>query len=401
MIEILKSIRLFFSLLLPYILSIIPRSSKIWVYGGRNGQFVDNTKYWFLWANKHEPSFEHIWISNDPKTISMLRAHNYKAFKPLTIKGFYYILQAKIAFYTHGASSIIRPIFLKSAIKFDFYHGIPLKTLRVQSTKVYAQQFGPNFKYNLSGKLYNYYEKKYIYNDSIVIPSKLFTEMFTDFSGKRLYIGYPRNIVFQLKQNELLKIIELHPEHLKFYSEITKFSKRYIYMPTFREGKPDFVKEAFNDLEVLNDLMIDQDAVFLLKLHPFTKTEIDFSQYSNLKIVNNQIDIYPFLPFINCLITDYSSISMDYYFSNNPVIFYLFDMDEFERTSRTLDFNPFLLANKTTAVSWEDFLSLLKKCDELPLLDDQKGKDHFQSHIKPDLRELSNTVKHDLLKLNY
>ena len=399
MIEILKSIRLFFSLSLPYFTSIIPRSSQIWIYGGRNGTFVDNTKYWFLWANKHEPTIKHIWISNDSSTIVMLRNNNYRAFKPLTFKGLYYILRAKIAFYTHGATSIIRPIFLKSAIKFDFFHGIPMKTMRLQSTKVFAKQFGSNFKYNISRKLFNYYQKKYVYNDHLVIPSKLFTEMFTDFSGKRLFVGYPRNVVFQLKRSELLKIISLDPEYLRFYTEITKYSKRYIYMPTFREGKPDFVKEAFNDLEVLNNIMIEQDAIFLLKLHPYTKTEVDFERYSNLKIVNNQIDIYPLLPFTNCLITDYSSISMDYYFSNNPVIFYLFDLNEFISTSRILDFNPTQLAEESIALNWEAFLTQLRNIDKLPLLDDQQGKEHFLSHIKPNLKELSNIIKYDLLKL--
>jgi len=398
-IEILKSVRLLISLSLPYLVWIVPRSSKIWIYGGRNGAFVDNTKYWFLWANKYEPTIKHIWISNNSKTISMLRKNSYKAFKPFTLKGFYYILRAKIVFFTHGASSIIRPIFLKSAIKFDFFHGIPLKTLRVQSTKVYAQQFGPNINYKLYRKLYNYYHKKYAYSNHIVIPSKLFTKMFTDFSGKRLFVGYPRNVVFQLKKSELLKIISLNPEHLQFYAEITKYSKRYIYMPTFREGKPDFVTEAFNDLGVLNNIMIEQDAIFLLKLHPYTKTEIDFEQYSNLKIVNNQIDIYPFLPFINCLITDYSSISMDYYFSNNPVIFYLFDLNEYISTSRILDFDPTQLAKNSTALNWEAFLAHLRNIDELPLLDDQPGRELFLSHIKPDLNELSNIIKYDLLKL--
>lgn len=398
MIEILKSIRLFFSLLLPYFISIIPRSSKVWLYGGRNGQFVDNTKYWFIWANKHEPSIKHIWISNDSKTILLLRSNDFMAFKPYSVRGFYYILRAKIVFYTHSASSIIRPIFLKSAIKFNFFHGIPLKTLRVQSTKVYAQQFGPNFNCKLYEKLYNYYYTKYVYSNYLVIPSKLFTQMFTDFSGKRLYLGYPRNIVFQLKKNELLNIIKLNSDHYQFYSEISKFSKRYIYMPTFREGNPDFVKEAFDDLKALNDLMIEQDAIFLLKLHPYTKTEIDFNQYSNLRIVNNQIDIYPFLPFTNCLISDYSSISMDYYFSNNPVIFYLFDIDQFERTSRVLDFNPTQLAERTTALNWETFLVHLRNIDQLPLLNDQPGKELFLSHIKPDLWQLSNKIKHKLLK---
>jgi len=397
--EILKSIRLVFSLAIPYIIQIIPRSSKIWVYGGRGGYFVDNTKYWFLWTTEHEPDIKHIWISNDSATISMLRKRNLEAYKPFSMRGFYFILRAKIVFYTHGATTIIRPVFLKTAIKFDFFHGIPLKTMGLGVTKTFQQQFDAKFKYTLSKKIYRYYKKKYVYNDYLVIPSKLFTKMFTDFSGERLFVGYPRNMVFQLEKKELLKIINFSQEGTHFYNEIKKYSRRYIYMPTFREGKPDFIKEAFKDLRTLNDLMIEQNAVLLLKLHPYTKTKVSFDEYSNLKIVNNQIDIYPFLPFIDCLISDYSSISLDYYFSNNPIIFYVFDLNEFIKTSRALDFNPVQIANETTAQNWNDFLILLKNIDQLTLINDQMGKELFASNLRPDLEKLSNIIKHDLLKL--
>jgi len=397
--EVLRSIRLFISLLIPYFIWFIPQSSKIWVYGGRGGTFVDNTKYWFLWANDNEPSIKHVWISNDSETITLLKKNNYKVYKPFSIQGLYYILRAKIVFFTHGATSIIRPIFLKTAIKFDFFHGIPLKTMGSDSTKVFVQRFGPNFKYNLSKKIFDFYQNKYVYSDYLVIPSKLFTKMFTDFSGERLYKGYPRNIVFQLNDEELVKIINLSKKDINFYQEISKFSIRYIYMPTFREGKPDFIKEAFDDLNSLNKLMIEKDAIFLLKLHPYTKTEVDFEQYSNLLIINNQIDIYPFLPAIDCLITDYSSISMDYYFSSNPVIFYLFDQKEFTEKSRNIDFNPTVLAPESTALNWEMFMDQLRDIDKLPLLNDQAGKDHFSSHIKPDLEELSEFIKHTILNI--
>lgn len=395
--EVLRNIRLLVSLIIPYLIWFIPRSSKIWVYGGRNGTFVDNTKYWFLWTNEHEPSIKHIWISNDSETIALLRKNNYKAYKPFSLVGLYFVLRAKIVFFSHGATSIIRPIFLKTAIKFDFFHGIPLKTMGTEATKVFAKQSGPYFKYNLSKKLYSYYQKKYVYSDYLVIPSKLFTKMFTDFSGKRLYVGYPRNIVFQLNNNELKKIIYLSKEDIKFQEEISRYSLRYIYMPTFREGKPDFINEAFDSLGNLNDLMVKKNAVFLLKLHPYTKTKVNFEQYSNLKIVNNQIDMYSALPIMDCLITDYSSICMDFYFANKPVIFYLFDQKEYVNTSRKIDFDPTIIAPESTATNWEIFMTQLKDVEKLPLLNNQSGKKHFASNIKPNLKELSEIIKHTIL----
>lgn len=397
MSEILKTIRLFISLAIPYLIWFIPRNRKIWIYGGRNGKFVDNTKYWFIWANQNLPEIKHIWISNDETTLSLLKNNGFLGLKPFSISGLYYILRAKIFFYTHGATSIIRPIFLEGGIKFDFFHGIALKTIRLKKTQKFNQTLESGYKFNISKKLFNYYKSKYVKNDFLVIPSKLYASQFDDHTGKRLFIGYPRNIVFQYSKEELIRIINFSNKDKKFFEIIHKFDKRYIYMPTFREGTPDFINDAFPNLDELNNLMEKQNAVFLLKLHPYTKTKVDFSKYSNIVVVDNEMDVYPFLPFIDCLISDYSSISIDYYFSNQPVIFYLYDLDDFIGKSRDLDFLPQELAEESTAYNWDGLLKLIQDTEQIPLLQNQKGKLHFSSHIKPDLPQLANYIQKNIL----
>src|SRR6056297_63924 len=208
MLEILKTIRLFFSMGIPFLVRFIPRKKSIWIYGGRNGKFVDNTKYWFLWTNENLLQITHVWISSDKNTIKNLQEAGYMAYPPFSRKGFYYLLRAKIAFFTHGATSLVKPVFLEGAVKFDFFHGIPFKTLRIEKTKKYNTILEENFKYNLSRRLFNYYKKRYFLNDYIVIPSKLHETQFEDHSGKRLFFGYPRNIVFQNSAADNRRLIE-------------------------------------------------------------------------------------------------------------------------------------------------------------------------------------------------
>jgi CDP-glycerol glycerophosphotransferase (TagB/SpsB family) len=110
------------------------------------------------------------------------------------------------------------------------------------------------------------------------------------------------------------------------------------------------------------------------------------------------MDIYPFLPFIECLISDYSSISMDFYFSKNKVIFYLFDLESFIGTSREIDFNPQKLAKKSTALNWHELLALINDFEKIPALTDQDGKNHFYSQIETDLPKLATYIKKNILK---
>ncbi|MDP2723104.1 MAG: CDP-glycerol glycerophosphotransferase family protein [Bacteroidales bacterium] len=383
---------------MPYLIWFIPRSPKIWVYGGRNGKFVDNTKYWFIWANQNLRNIKHIWITNDSETLKNLKNSNYLAFKPFSVRGLYYIIRGKIFYYTHGASSIVRPIFLVDGIKFDFFHGIPMKTMRLEKTGKFSQASEPKFRWSVSKKLYHYYKTRYTNSDYLIIPSRIYLDQFDGYPGERIFEGYPRNIVFQLSVNELLEIIQLSQADVQFYQEISSYSRRYIYMPTFREGCPDFITGAFRNLEELNTLMLEQQAVFLLKLHPYTKTSVDFSAYSNIKVVNNEMDIYPFLPFIDCLISDYSSISMDFYFSNHPVIFYMFDLESYVGTSRELDFNPQKLAGNSTALTWEELIGLIADFDHIPSLKDQSGNGHFGSQIVTDLPKLALYIKENILR---
>lgn len=399
MLEILKTIRLFFSMGIPFFVRLIPRKKNIWIYGGRSGKFVDNTKYWFLWTNENLPDIKHVWISSDKNTIKNLRDRGFLAYPPFSRKGFCCLLRGKIAFYSHGATSIVKPVFLEGAVKFDFFHGIPFKTLRVEKTKTYLTILEKDFKYGISKRLFNYYKKRYYANDFIVIPSKLHEEQFEDHTGERLFFGYPRNIVFQNSKDENRQLIESSESKKRLFNDIAGYNRKFIYMPTFREGTPDFLERAFPHIEQLNEIMRVQNSIFLLKLHPYTKTKLDFSRYSHLKIVDNEIDVYPFLPFIDCLISDYSSISMDFYFAEKPIIFYLFDFDEFITESRDMDFHPGSLAPDSTAMNWEKFIHLIEKVETIPLLSHQQGRGHFQSHLKPDMQQIADYVCKDILKI--
>lgn len=103
-----------------------------------------------------------------------------------------------------------------------------------------------------------------------------------------------------------------------------------LYAPTFRgNGR----KSAYNNNILNMDNLIDmlgKDYIILFRNHPFVK---DKKQFKNPRIIDISKEKYIdyILPSIDILITDYSSIIFDTILLHKPVVFYVPDIDEYEK----------------------------------------------------------------------
>ena len=133
-------------------------------------------------------------------------------------------------------------------------------------------------------------------------------------------------------------------------------------MPTFRDSKRDFIKDAQFDFTRLNHLMKSMNSLFVFKLHPFTKSEClkDVENYSNLMLIDNKVDVYPLLPFTTGLVTDYSSIYFDYILMKSKrVVFYTFDYDQYKSQDRDFNFDESYMIGEYSK-TFDDLLTLLE-----------------------------------------
>ena len=120
---------------------------------------------------------------------------------------------------------------------------------------------------------------------------------------------YPRCEPFFWKPEKLEEFIYKNESSAvrDLYEKMSEYNQIYLYMPTWREDRSDFIQMSGIDFETLNSSLQHKRALFLLKLHPATNLNVDISQYSNILMVDKNIDIYPLLPATDVLITDYSS----------------------------------------------------------------------------------------------
>lgn len=146
--------------------------------------------------------------------------------------------------------------------------------------------------------------------------------------------GFPRTDMFfndQYKENIKQSFYQRHPRY--------QGKKIILFAPTYR-GAP--VSKATYDFSKIDFQQIyetfHEDYICILKWHPALYNNIqrgyvempDLSQYNHFyKDFSNYRDINDLLIVSDILITDYSSVIFDYYFTHKPIIYFAYDLDEY------------------------------------------------------------------------
>ncbi|MEP6465885.1 MAG: CDP-glycerol glycerophosphotransferase family protein [Parafilimonas sp.] len=379
----LKAIKSTFVYITYYLCYFIPRKKKLWLYSSLNGRFIDNSKYLFLYANKHCKDVQHIWISSSDETVKRLRNKGFKAFNTSSATAKKLSLTAGAFIYSSYINTICNAAFTGGAFRFNLWHGIPLKKIE------YDVYNGP-LSYLYHPKNFSERWKRFCSspelirrNDAVLTTShqlkKIFSSAFR-LPEEKIFVGqYPRLMPFGWNAQQLKDHIEKTEDAMfsDVINNLKKFNEVIIYMPTWRDDTPNFIDEAIPDFKLLNKTCAEHNAVFILKLHINTIFTEDISGYSNLVLLNNDLDMYPLLPYTTALITDYSSIFFDYALLNKKIIFYPFDLENYKSKSRELYFDYGLITkDEIVANTFENLLKVLFNKDDM-----QKQNSSFKKYL--------------------
>lgn len=124
-------------------------------------------------------------------------------------------------------------------------------------------------------------------------------------------------------------------ELLKQFPEIGN-RKIILYAPTFRGNSPE---QSYNDNQLDYSRLREEFAdeyVLALKLHPFTAKKCKLSDADKEKYGSFVFDVSA-LPIETCLcaadllIADYSSLIFEYALLDKPMLFYAYDLEEYDR----------------------------------------------------------------------
>ena len=185
--------------------------------------------------------------------------------------------------------------------------------------------------------------------DYVLVPGPAYIDAAAAFflCGKQrvLPLGYPRYDVYGENTDREEKLIrsKVTPDH---------DAKIVIWMPTFRKtGKPElmggeseivynFDLPLLNNAEELTELdryLKEARVMIVIKRHPYQlRYQCEGNSYSNIKFISNEdleacgADLYRLLTRTDALISDYSSVAVDYLLLDKPMAFSLDDYEQYK-----------------------------------------------------------------------
>ena len=167
-------------------------------------------------------------------------------------------------------------------------------------------------------------------------------EAFQVEKDKRIKGLYPR-IDFLIKND--YPIFNKEKQYFNKIKELKNKNKKILlYLPTFRQNNSlVFLGETdSNKLNTFFEFLEKNNYFLLTKVHFVEKrkgrNEIEIKNNNFINIEANT-DIYPILKESDILITDYSSVYFDYLVLNKDIIFYPYDLEEYEKYDQGLLLN--------------------------------------------------------------
>jgi len=299
---------------------------------GADGQFAGNVKYLFLHFARHVPQCTSVFVTTSPDVHRALRGQGLAAAcfpsqdalevlaraSVLVADGFQY-RERGMAVFAIGAKTV------------QLWHGVGFKKIGFVEAET---------SLDLPPERRAYLREMYSGYDAVVSTSPFYTEHLfkTSFGAREIWeTGYPRNdaLVRPGTKDDLVGC------DLEGYARVRALGRRFrlcLYAPTFRDDCGEFFLRGPVCFESLSRFLEREGMVLFLKMHAFTEARLG-SEFTNIQVIDHASDVYPLLPHFSCLITDYSSIYMDYLHLDRPVVFFPFDRADYASRMREFQFD--------------------------------------------------------------
>ncbi|MDD3185619.1 MAG: CDP-glycerol glycerophosphotransferase family protein [Anaerostipes sp.] len=238
---------------------------------------------------------------------------------------FHYLGKAK-----YWVNNIIFPVKEKrdDTVYLQTWHGTPLKKLGfdIECEGPEKQAFGNLYK---ESQNWDYFLADNDYGEEKLVNAFRFKK-------KVIKEGYPINDIFYDKE----RIQRVSSRLEKTYQQIAD-KKVILYAPTWRDLQGDYVRgyefELPFDVEALYK-KLSKEYVLVVKLHHLIADNLVIDEKHKEFLINasQEEDIMELLCVTDILVTDYSSVFYDFASARKPMLFYMYDLEEYLNETRGL-----------------------------------------------------------------
>lgn len=313
-----KAKNLLFTACLEHFGQIRP-DSHIWLFSSTdNSHYNYNSRYLFEYVKENLPEITPLFVINDPELRNSLSSKYGKQYfiETESIQGIRQALSAGVWFTSAGLPAYGTGLHKKRLI-INLWHGVPLKKIAL---------LDPNLK--KAARIY--FKKIFSENYTCILTTShelipLMARSFAVSEDKIKVWGQPRNDgLFQ--KNDCRKILG------QLFPDLPEYTKTVLYAPTFRDyGQVQLFPFKDFDQEQLEAFLEEKNMLLFIRTHvaeqgsaaPYLGKRIRFLGNEQAKDVTGILNIF------DCLITDYSSIYIDYLLTDKPMIFLPYDRQQY------------------------------------------------------------------------
>lgn len=287
-----------------------------------NDDFTDNGRALFdyLVENGYNEKYELVWLVHDPKKYKAYEVKNVKFIQNFKkdshirrAEAYKYALTSKYIFYTQAFNWI--GMSRRNQVFVNLWHGC-------------------GYKANKKGRK--------VFFDYCLVPGDVFIKTKMEFFGcsskKLLTFGYPR-------YDLMLRGSSAAKRYVDTLLQESNSDKMILWMPTYRHAFSERLNEEtlnneFNipiidtaeRLMELNDFCKKNRLLIVIKKH-YLQIPYDFGEnvltnivyVENKDLDANQVQLYEFIHYADALVSDYSSVAIDYLLMDRPLGFTLDD----------------------------------------------------------------------------
>lgn len=347
---------------------IIPKKESLILFGSMKWRYIWwNPKIFYLYLDKYYEWKYELCFFDGNRTNEDNRIKTYWFW----FKKYWLILRAKYLFIDACSFDLgVYGVLFGRFNLIQLWHWEPIKKIWFLSEEYIKRR----------NKIVLFFEKLEYKTYKIIVSNPWSKEILEKcFLNKNVYnVWVPRNDILLDKkiwiENEN-KIVKEFVQKLK-----KQFSKVILFSPTFRET--DF-SDYFSDSELkkLNEILSEKWYVLIIKKHINEKRKILWNKkFYNIIDVTEQLnyDSIDFLPYVDFLMTDYSSIFIDFLLTWKWILFYQPDLDNYIYKERWLLYEPTEIVIKSvTAYNFEMLIDNIKWIELI-----SKSKEYKKSYEK-------------------
>ena len=322
-------------------------------------KFADNSRFLFQYLSnkKEELNIEHvIWATRSKDVLALLELNGYECVLIGTSKSFYWHCKAGIhiicnVFGDDGKYKADIDTSLSAFSKrVQLWHGNGIK--RVEGTnmlRTHESKFHKIVRYATASGGWtsgNYY---------LLCKCDLDADFF------KMKFGVNKSCCIDAAYPRTCQCEKYLPEEIKVLSAFENFSGIILYLPTFRDNYDEFV----HPLEIEDvRLYIEQfNYLWIEKPHSADKKGNSVVKHEgrNYLLLHSEFDINVLFPYIDLLVTDYSSAMLDALYFRKKILYYVPDYAYYTSKDRgfLMDYDTICITEKIEQPC--DFLKRLRQ----------------------------------------